>query len=175
VPPSVGVMDEYQPRSSLRGPRSCVEGPRSCLGVPLWVVLGLALLAVPRVVLHDLEVSVDPLLQALLAIGPPVIWVVVAVRAQVPSPVLTLVTVGSLYGTALAIVHNLMWSTLFADGNPRPGGALGLRLTDGTLEVLLRAAMALSSIFTGMIVGLIAGLVATAISRAISGAGSNGR
>ena len=142
-------MDEHQPGSRL--------------GLPLWAVLGLASLAVPRVILHDFEVSVGPLLQAFLAIGPPVIWVVVAVRARVPSPVITLVTVGSLYGIALAIVHNLMWDTVFANGSPQLGGALAGELPDGAGDVFLRTAMTLSSVFTGMILGLIAGVVATGI------------
>jgi hypothetical protein len=134
--------------------------------MPLWLVLGLAALAMPRIVLHDLGTSGGPLVQALLAIGPPVVWVLVAVRARVPSPVLTLVVVGSLYGCALALIHNLMWDTAFTGDDPALGGALAGELDEDTEEALLRTAATLSSVFTGMVLGLISGLVAQVISRA---------
>lgn len=136
------------------------------LGLPLWLMLGLAALAVPRVVLHDLGTSVGPLVAALLAIGPPVVWVFVAVRARVPSPVLTLVVVGSLYGCALALIHNLIWDTVFAESDPALGGALAGELDEDTEEALLRTAATVSSVFTGMVLGLISGLVAQVIGRA---------
>ena len=137
--------------------------PGRILGLSLWLVLGLAALAVPRVVLHDLGTTAGPPAQALLAVGPPVVWVLVAVRARVPSPVLTLVTVGALYGCALALTHNLLWNSAFTGDDPALGGALAGELDEDTEEVLLRTAATLSSIFTGMVLGLISGLVATAI------------
>ncbi|WP_435769601.1 hypothetical protein [Nocardioides sp. SYSU DS0651] len=136
---------------------------RRTLGLPLWLVVGLAALAVPRIVLHDLGTPVGPLVQALLTFGPPVVWVLVALRARVPSPVLTLVTVGTLYGCALALTHNLMWDTVFTDGDPTLGGALAGELDEDTEEALLRTAAGVSSVFTGMVLGLISGLVASGI------------
>jgi hypothetical protein len=97
-------------------------------------VLGLAALAVPRVVLHDHGTTVAPPLQALLTVGPPVVWVLVAMRTRVPSPVLTRVTVGTLYGCALAVTHNLIWDSAFAGGDPALGGALAGELADDTEE-----------------------------------------
>lgn len=129
-------------------------------------MLALAALAVPRAVLHDLGTTAGPLVQALLALGPPVVWVLVAVRGRVPSPVLTLVTVGALYGCALALTHNLMWDSAFAGADPALGGALAGELDQDTEEALLRAAASVSSVFTGMVLGLISGLVATGIRQA---------
>ena len=60
------------------------------LGLPLWAVIGMAALALPRVLLHDLGVDVGTFGIVILAVGPPAIWVFVAIRARVPSPVLTL-------------------------------------------------------------------------------------
>ena len=119
----------------------------------MWAVIALAALAVPRVILHDLGSGVEAPLQAVLTLGPPLVWVLVSVRARVPSPVLTLVVVGTLYGCALAVTHNLMWDTAFADNDPALGGALAGELDEDAEEALLRAAAAVSSLFTGMVRG----------------------
>lgn len=139
--------------------------PNRTLGLPLWLLVGLAALAVPRVIVHDLGITVGPLIQAILALGPPAVWVLVAVRARVPSPVLTLVIVGSLYGCALAVAHNLMWDTALADRVL--GGPLAGKLDADTAEGLLRVATAVSSVFTGMVLGLITGLLAIVLRRLI--------
>lgn len=133
------------------------------LGIPWWAVLVLVSLAVPRILVHDLGATPGAAVEAVLTLVPAVVWIVVAVWARVPSPVLTLVTVGSLYGVVLAIVHNLLWDAIFDFSSPDLGGALAGELAPGTEEVLLRFAMTVSSVFTGMIAGLIAGLVATLI------------
>lgn len=126
-------------------------------------MIGLAALALPRAFLHDLGIDVDTFGIVVLAVGPPAIWIFVAVRARVPSPVLTLVAVGTLYGLALGIVHNLTWNTVFDDGVPPLDEELAGRLGAEAGSAVVRAAMTLSSIFTGMVIGLIAGLIAAAI------------
>ena len=148
--PSVGGMDRR---------------PAPALGLPLWLVLGLGLLGLPRVVLHDLGVTLGPLPQAVLAVGPPVVWVLAALVACVPSPVRALVAVGTVHGLVLALTHQLMWDTAYAAGDPTLGGALTGRLDDDAEEVVLRAAATVSSLFTGMVLGLVTGLVAAALRR----------
>lgn len=133
---------------------------RTGLGLPLLAVAGLALLAVPRVVLHDLGVLDDvTLVNALLVFGPPVIWVVVAVAGRIPRPFLTLLTVGAGYGVLLAVAHQLLWHVAFADDPPALGGNLA-DLDPGVQAVFFRTFAFLSSVFTGVIVGAISGLVA---------------
>lgn len=128
----------------------------SPLGLPVLALLGLALLAVPRLVLHDLGILTDGPLVWLLAIGPVVVWIVVAVLAKVPAPFLTLLVVGVLYGGFLLIGHQLMWDQAFDGTPPTLGGAGG--------ELIPRIAASFSSVFTGAIVGAVAGLVAWGIS-----------
>ncbi|MGH1564659.1 hypothetical protein [Mumia sp. DW29H23] len=145
---------------SSRPPRE--NRPR--LGLPLWALLLLAALALPRVVVHDLGIDVGGLVTALLALVPPAVWVVVALRARVPSPVTTLVVVGALYGIGLGLGHNLMWDSVFED-EPQLSGSLDGELPAAAEEILMRSATFGSSVFTGAVVGLVAGLVASGIRR----------
>ncbi|WP_370617284.1 hypothetical protein [Mumia sp. Pv 4-285] len=137
---------------------------RSRLGLPVWAIVALAALAMPRAVVHDLGVDVGAFVNAVLALAPPAVWVVVALRARVPSPVTTLVVVGAVYGIGLGIGHNLMWDSLFED-SPGLGGSLDGDLTEGTEAVVMRSVTFASSLFTGAVVGLVAGLVAAGLRR----------
>jgi hypothetical protein len=156
--PTVGDMD-INHRSEAR--------PRSRLGLPFWQIAGLAALAMPRAFLHDAGIAVPGPVQGLLVFGPPLVWLVVAVVRRIPSPIVTLLAVGGLYGVGLAIVHNLFWSDVFSDRPPELGGNLAGALSPGTEEFVLRSAASVSSLFTGIMVGLICGLLAVAAQRAI--------
>ncbi|UMG91856.1 hypothetical protein [Nocardioides sp. TF02-7] len=146
--------------SSSTGPPQPAAGRR--LGLPLWAVVGLALLSVPRIFAHDLGLGGGPI-PALLTVGPVVVWVVVVLAARVPSPWVTLLAVGVLYGVALGVVHNVLWDEVFADDPPGLGA-----LDPERAELPLRVAAFVSSVFTGTAVGLVAGLVATGL-RALAG------
>lgn len=145
------------------------SGRRSChprhprLGLPAIAILGLALLAVPRVVLHDLAIlDSGSLANALFVFVPPVLWIVVAVWRRVPNAFLTILVIGALYGAFLAIGHQLFWEISFSDSVPRLGG----KLTDVDPAIqagIFRAFAAISSLFTGAIVGAITGLIAWGI------------
>ncbi|MEU8224007.1 hypothetical protein [Kribbella sp. NPDC048915] len=126
---------------------------RRRLGLPPWAIVGLALLGVPRILAHDLGITSPPI-QGLLTLGPAIVWIFVVLRAKVPSPVVTLLAVGVVYGLALGIVHNLMWGQVFGDNPPE----LGVLDAD-TAEVPLRFATFVSSLFTGAAVGLVIGVI----------------
>ncbi|MFY1693136.1 hypothetical protein [Plantactinospora sp. WMMB782] len=66
--------------------------------------------------------------QALLVFGPPPVWLAVTVLRGIPSPVITLLAVGGLYGVGSAVVHNLFWADVFGDRPPRLGGNLADQL-----------------------------------------------
>ncbi|TWD82206.1 hypothetical protein FB561_3334 [Kribbella amoyensis] len=145
--------------------RSETRTDRSKLGLPVWALAALALLAAPRVALHDLGVAVTGPLAGLLAIGPALIWIVAAVRSKALWPWATGLVIGAFYGCILAIGHNLFWDKAFADGPPKLGGNLENRMPAGAEEVVMRIAASFSSVFTGIAVGLLCGLVATVIQR----------
>src|SRR5699024_935889 len=72
------------------------------LGLPLWTLAILALLGVPRVVLHDLGVIHEGTApNLLLVVAPPLVWIAVVLAARVRRPVLTLLVTGALYGVLL--------------------------------------------------------------------------
>ena len=144
---------------------------RHRFGLPWWAILLLAALSFPRVVVHDLDVDTGAWGPALLAIGPMLVWVGVALWARVPSPVTTLLVVGTVYGIGLGIGHNLMWDSLFTD-DPRLGGSLEGRLSSEADEVIMRTVTFGSSIVTGAVVGLVSGLAATGLRRLGRSAGS---
>jgi hypothetical protein len=140
---------------------------RQRFGLPVRLIVALALLAVPRAVLHDLDlVTEGSLLNALLVFGPLVVWVGVAVRLA-GNPFLALLASGGIYGICLAAVHNIFWNRTWAGDPPRLGGNLEGQLPAGLEELLLRGATTLSSLFTGLAVGTVCGVAAWAITRLI--------
>lgn len=158
--PSVVVMTEPH-ASSIRSPHN------TALGLPLIAIVGLALLAAPRVPLHDLGVIEEgSFVNSLFVFVPPVVWVVVVVLKRVPNPLLTSLAIGLCYGILLALGHQILWEESFGDDPPQLGG--NLSHLDPALEAaIIRVFAAVSSIFTGLIVGAICGLVAWGLSTAL--------
>ena len=129
------------------------------LGLPLWSIVALGLLAAPRVVLHDLDIIHEgSFVNALFVFVPLAIWVAVAV-AWSTKPFLSLLAAGGVYGLSLAIGHNLLRDI------PRLGGELTGRLSPAVEQVLARGAIVASSLVTGLVVGAVCGLVAWGIHR----------
>lgn len=144
-----------------------MTGRCSRLGLSLPTVVGLALLAVPRVVTHDLGlVGPHSLPNALLALVPPAVWLAVVLWRRPPNPFLTLLAVGAVYGVLLAVGHQLMWDATWGGEPPALGGTLRGAL-DPTVEAgLLRGAAFASSLVTGTLVGALVGGAAWALERA---------
>jgi hypothetical protein len=129
------------------------------LGLPLWAIAVLGLLAAPRVVLHDLGlIHEGTFVNALLVFVPLVIWVTVAVASST-KPFLSMLATGGGYGLCLAIGHLLL-----ADIPPL-GGELAGRLSPVLEQLLTRGAIVVSSLVTGVVVGAVCGLVAWGIGR----------
>lgn len=130
------------------------------LGLPLIALFGLALLALPRIVLHDLDlISGGSLVNAVLVFLPPLVWIVVVLWRRVPNPFVTLLVVGVFHGAVLALTHQLLWNASFADERPALGGNLA-DLDADVQNVIIRFFAVVSSLFTGVVVAAIAGLVA---------------
>ncbi|MGS2647957.1 hypothetical protein [Streptosporangium sp. LJ11] len=148
-------------------PRQPLASGRPVLGLPVLAVIGLALLAAPRVVLHDLDVIHEgTFVNALFVFVPPVVWIAVALWKRVPNPFLTLLVVGLFYGVFLAAGHQLLWNSAFGGNPPALGGNLS-DLDPATQSAVLRLFAAISSVFTGVIVGAITGLVAWGLGKVV--------
>ncbi|WP_232323897.1 hypothetical protein [Catenuloplanes japonicus] len=130
------------------------------LGLRFPALIALALLAVPRAVLHDMKIIHEGTAVNLLFVAVPLlVWIVVVVLARTPRPFLTLLAVGAIYGVGLALVHQVFW-----DVDVRLGGNLAGRLPIAAEQGIMRAFAAVSSLFTGLLTGAVTGLVAWAIS-----------
>lgn len=137
------------------------------LGLPLLAIIGLALLAVPRVILHDLGlIQGETFVNALLVFVPVAIWIVVALWKRVPNAFLTLLVIGAVYGVFLALGHQLLWDVSFGENAPELGGNLS-DLDPGAGAIIIRTFATISSLFTGVIVGVISGLVAWGLSKLV--------
>ncbi|OLT01501.1 hypothetical protein BJF90_31660 [Pseudonocardia sp. CNS-004] len=143
---------------------------RRALGVSPVVVVGLALLGVPRVVAHDLDL-VGPAVNALLVFVPIAVWIGFVLVRRVPHPFLTLLVVGVGYGVLLAVTHQLLWAVAFAGDPPGLGGNLAGVLPPAGEAVLVRVVAFGSSLVTGAFTGVATGAVAWLLARIVPGLG----
>ncbi|MBF6209504.1 hypothetical protein IU433_05960 [Nocardia puris] len=141
--------------------------PARRLGVSPAVVGILASLGVPRVIAHDLDL-VGPAVNAVLVFAPIAVWIGYVLWRRVPNPFLTLLAVGVVYGTLLALTHQILWDAAFEDP-PRLGGNLEGRLSPGAEEVALRVFSVGSSLVTGLLLGAITGAFAWGLARVTRG------
>ena len=144
----------------MTGPRQHVPAWRSPFSWP-WII-GLALLAVPRALFHDLA-PLGPLSNAVLAIAPPLIWILVVVTRRAPHPFVVLLVIGCVYGAILGVVHEATWTTVWDGHPPRLGGNLEGRLSPAVETALMRIVVFISSFVTGAIIGAVSGLVGWAV------------
>ncbi|GAB3721752.1 hypothetical protein [Nocardiopsis nanhaiensis] len=139
---------------------------RTALGLSAPVIVGLALLAAPRVVLQDLGVIHEGTSgDALFVFVPPAVWIAVAVLRRVPNPFLTLLALGAVYGVFLLLGHQLLWNLAWEGDPPSLGGNLS-DLPPGLQEAVMRGFSAVGSLVTGTLVGTASGLVAWGTSKA---------
>ncbi len=138
---------------------------RRALGMPLLAVGGLALLGVPRVVAHDLEL-VGAVANAVLVYLPIAVWLVVVLWLRVPNAFRTLLVIGFAYGVVLAMTHQVLWTQAFAEP-PSLGGNLAGALAPAVESALLRTFAFLSSVITGVFVGAVTGTVGWLLAKAL--------
>ena len=137
------------------------------------MVVGLALLQVPRIVAHDFGfVPPNSIGNALLAIVPFIAWIAVA-AVWSRRPLMSLLVAGGLYGVALATIHNAAWGAVWGASPPRLGGNLSGVLPGAVEEVLMRSATVFSSVATGIAYGLICGGIAWGIQAVARRAGAD--
>lgn len=161
---TVGGMADHDPPHSPAPSGPIPASKRRRLGLSLATIIGLALLAAPRVILHDLDIIHEgTAINAVFVFLPPVVWIVVALVARVPNPFVTILAIGVCYGILLALGHQLLWGVHVGDNPPQLGGNL-TGLDPAVQTVIFRFFAFLSSLVTGAVVGAIAGLVAWGLS-----------
>ncbi|RAO16270.1 hypothetical protein MED15_03789 [Micromonospora noduli] len=138
---------------------------RRTLGFSWPALVALAVLAAPRVVLHDLHVVEEGRPAAvLLAVVPLICWVAAVLWRRPPRPFLTVVVIGAIYGVLLAVGHQILWDEAFGATGPRLGD-----IDPRAQEAIFRVAAVFSSLVTGTLTGVVAGAVAAVLSRLVIG------
>jgi hypothetical protein len=143
-----------------------MSGERA-LGFSWPVLVGLAALAAPRVVLHDLGVIEEgSVVNGLLVFVPPAVWIAAVLRRRPRRPFATVVVIGAIYAVFLALGHQLLWNSAFGGVAPTLGETLAA-MDPAAQEGLLRTAALVSSLVTGTLVGVVAGAVALLLLRVV--------
>lgn len=134
--------------------------------IPLWVLLLLALISVPRVIVHDLDMmSTDSILYQLMAVIPLAICLGLAILRRNKRPIYDFLVLGLFYGIFLAAVHLALWDVSWGNNPPALGDKLKDVLDPVAEVALFKAAVLHSSIVTGIVLGGIFGLVALAAQK----------
>ncbi|MFD5215359.1 hypothetical protein [Microbacterium sp. NPDC058345] len=130
------------------------------LGFPFVALVGLAALGLPRVILHDLHIiEQNDVLNWVLALGPMAIWVAAAVVRKVPSPFITVLIIGVIFGAMLVITHQVLWDAAYQGDPPALGDS-------PAAAVIPRVAAVFSGMFTSALTGAVCGLIAWGIQSA---------
>jgi len=128
------------------------------LGFSWPALVGLAALAAPRVVLHDLGVIEEgSFVNGLFVFVPLACWIAAVLWRRPPRPFLTTAVLGLIYGVFLAAGHMLFWDTAF-EGGP-------FEDVNSSQETALRGQVVVTSLLTGTAVGVITGAVALLLMR----------
>jgi hypothetical protein len=137
------------------------------LGFSWPALVGLAALAAPRVVLHDLDVIQEgTFVNGLFVFVPPLCWIAAVLWRRPPRPFLTVLVIGAIYAVFLAAGHQLLWEESFGGRTPALGGNLA-DLDPAAQERIIRVGAVVSSLVTGTVVGAVTGGVAALLCRIV--------
>ena len=159
-------MSDQSPSAEVRAERRITAGNSGWLNrrffltdLPIWLMLVLLSLGLPRTVLADLGVIAPEgsWFYYVLALTPFVVWLAIAVFRPSRRPFLDFLVLGLLYGLSLAVVHQLFLHVGDSLGHNPPTGALNFaeRFSSSLREVTIRA----YTVLIAMIIGVGTGLV----------------
>lgn len=134
--------------------------------LPVGLIFVLSLLGLPRVLAHDLH-WVDPHGPAnlMLAILPPIIWILVVLRRKPARPFLNILLIGISYGILLAAIHQVLWYAAFSEP-PHLNGRFS-DLSPAAMNGIARISAMISSLLTGLTVGAVTGIIGLTLSKII--------
>lgn len=129
--------------------------------IPLWILVLLALISVPRVIVHDLDIlPLDSVLYQFMAIIPLAIYLGLAILRHNKRPIYDFLVLGLFYGVFLATIHLVLWDASWGNNPPTLGDKLEGVLDPAAEIALFKAAVLHSSIVTGIVLGGVFGLIA---------------
>lgn len=112
--------------------------------MPVWLMLLLVALGLPRTVLEDLDIVApeSSLLYYVLALTPFAAWLAVAIFRPTRKPLMDFLVLGALYGLSLVIVHQALW-TQQHDTDDGRGTSIMIAMVIGLGTGLLAALVAI--------------------------------
>jgi hypothetical protein len=132
--------------------------------MPIWLMLVLVGLGLPRTVLADLDIIApeSSLLYYVLALTPFAAWSAIAIFRPSRRPFQDFLMLGVLYGLSLVLVHQVLWSVGSTLGHHPPQSALNFagRFDPEWHELALRLYTSGIAMMIGLGTGLIAALIA---------------
>ena len=147
-------------------PRPGTRRPARFTDMPVWLLLTLVAIGLPRTVLADLDI-VEPesgLLYYVLALAPFAAWLAVAILRRTSRPIMDFTVLGAAYGLSLAAVHHLLWNADAGYGNRPPASAVEFAQNFGA--GLQGIALHGYTVMIGMMIGIGSGLVAALVALA---------
>ena len=132
--------------------------------MPIWLMLVLVALGLPRTVLADLDIVApeSSLLYYVLALTPFAVWLVVAIVRPSSRPFADFLVLGVLYGLSLLVVHQLLWDVGPSLGHNPPESAVDFanQFSPAWRELATRAYSSGIAILIGVGTGLVGAVVA---------------
>lgn len=129
--------------------------------MPLWLIVLLAAIAMPRVVVHDLHLlPLDSFFYILLAVVPFIIYGSIAIFRDNKRPLYDFMIMGVCFGVFLATIHLITWDTSWGSNMPKLGDNLEGVLAPEVERLFFQTATAFSSVMTGIVTGAVFGLIA---------------
>lgn len=123
-------------------------------GMKIIEIVILALLGLPRIVLHDLSIIEEgSLVNSILVFGPVVIWFLYILVRNQEVPVWSIFILSCFYGLILALTHQILWDESFPDGVKLGGNLSHISIEVST--VIARFLALMSSLTTGLVLALI--------------------
>lgn len=146
--------------TSIGGQGVRTKRPFFLTDMPVWLMLTLTALGLPRTILADLGI-VEPegsLLYYFLALSPFAAWLAVAIFRETRKPVADFLMLGTLYGLSLVVVHQILWDLGPSLGHEPPAGAVSF--AEGVSPAFYDLALRGYTIVIAMLIGIGSGLVA---------------
>lgn len=123
------------------------------LGMRIKEIIFLALLSVPRVILHDLSLIEEGTVVNLLFVFVPIlVWVIYILFRNDKAPVLSIFILCLFYGVILAVTHQVLWTQSFSQDIQFSGNLA--ELSGSTSTLVAKILSFISSLTTSAAIGL---------------------
>jgi len=131
--------------------------------MPVWLVLVLTLIMLPRTILNDIGVLEESsLAYRIVALTPFAVWLVVAIWRKSKKPFMDFLVLGVLFGLSLAAVHQMLWSVASSLGHHPPTAAISFaeQFPADVKELVIRGYTVMVSLVIGVGSGVVIGGIA---------------